>query len=223
LDNLVLYSRKALVQDGRFSLYNDRFLCNFVDKLAFSDCIGQKILLIGESNVGKTEITAEFVNFCQNSELIEKIFVLDMGPERFMKNNLRLGGKLQDFSQNLSNHSRTTHLSFDSIPARSNASSLEQVYEHCKINYVNILPDLVSLTSQLSLGCAVVINDISIFLHLGPVKLVHKIISRASTIFLNSYYGDVLSHDYNSNISSREYRLVRNLFRHVDYTIHLIR
>ena len=60
-----------------------------------------------------------------------------------------------------------------------------------------------------------IINDVSIFLHLGGLRYLLKVLGFAQTVLINGYQGNSLLQDLGTHISARESRLMRILSRHL--------
>ncbi|MBN2154737.1 MAG: hypothetical protein JW776_01655 [Candidatus Lokiarchaeota archaeon] len=225
-EDVVFYSKYSQFGRNNIVLYSDPYLCHQLRLLAFSECLGKSVLLFGESNVGKTEITSEFLSFVLSSSKLEKIYVVDIGPERFRMGGLEIGGKISDFDDTYHTNPKVTTFSYPITPPRSNSSSYLEIYKKSLQNYKIIIKDMEKIVeylfSQQSISCALIINDLSIFLHMGSLRLIRSLLKTSHTIFVNSYYGTVLSDDFGSNLTFRERVLVNRMIRHFDYPIRLI-
>jgi hypothetical protein len=65
------------------------------------------------------------------------------------------------------------------------------------------------------------LNDISIFLQSGDFDTVWGAMRQASTVVANGYYGDTLSHDFETGVSALERGLMKRLITLVDIRIKL--
>jgi hypothetical protein len=61
-----------------------------------------------------------------------------------------------------------------------------------------------------------IINDISIYLHIGSIVLLLTAINNSPTFFGNSYYGSSIKRDFANLFSRREKRRVENLIKGVE-------
>jgi hypothetical protein len=219
------FSKYSLNRKNSLILYSDYYCCNFLSKLSYNDLIGKKVLVYGESNTGKTELTSQFLRYIQNNPDVQSIFIHDMGPERFTVKNISIGGKLSDFNADLISNSKVHTYSYSVIPPRNASKNQSELYQNCLKNYLQIYPDLTNTMNKL-LVCkektALIINDFSIYLHLGSPIPFSRLLKLPHTVFVNAYFGQKLAWDYNSNISWRERIIVKSLSRHFDYPILLI-
>jgi len=208
-------------------LFSDSSFCYHLQPLSFLQCIGKKILIVGDSNVGKTQLTSQFLTYLRNVDKMDKIYVFEMGPERFQLDKTVVGGKLSDYDRTYRDDPRVNEYSYSITPPRSASKNKLEVYENCLKNYRLIYEDFKSvvenLLNTLDANSAIIINDFSIFLHLSSPISFLKILKTSHTVFVNAYYGQKLTEDFGSNISWRERFLVQLLTRHFDYSIHLMK
>jgi hypothetical protein len=219
------YSKFSLNRKNSLILYSDFYCCNFLSELSYADFIGKKVFLYGESNTGKTELTSRFLTYIQHTADVQSIFVFDMGPERFKVKNTFIGGKLSDYNMEFKHNPKIHTYSYSVIPPRSVSKTQQEVYQNCLKNYRQIYADLAKIIKKILLSkerIALIINDFSIFLHLGSPIPFLKMLKTPHTVFVNAYFGQKLTQDYNSNISWRERIIVKNLSQHFDYPILLI-
>lgn len=150
-----------------------------------------------------------------------------MGPERFHIKDTSFGGKLSDYDNSYQMDSKVTNFSFKIIPPRSSSTTQMEVYQNCVKNYQIINKDFRTVIQQLNHSqihdTVLIINDFSIFLHLGSHIPLLKILKSHLTVFVNAYYGQKLADDFGSQISWREKVLVQLLSRHFDYSIYLVK
>lgn len=220
-------------------LFSDPLLKNEDLFFSFDDMIGKSIIITGESESGKTQITAEFVRYCTESPLKNdpkfKLLIFDMAPKRFKINNRLIGGKIDEFFPLISQISNVIYYNFDNIiPARSNAKTKFDIIDSCAKNFKEIDPYLKNvfekllnmLKSGINEPICIVINDLSIFFHLGSPYLLIKLLKMQKenpslTIFLNSYQGSILINDLGSNISNREKIITNIIKKHCEFQIFL--
>ncbi len=222
----LLYSKFSFFKNNSIILYADPRFCNFLQPVSFSQCVDKKILILGDSNVGKTEISSLFLTYLRSLPKINKIYVFELGPERFQFKDSSFGGRLSDYNPSYKEDPLVNQYSYSIIPPRSKSKNKAEVYKICLKNYQLIHDDFRTVVEILSnssdKGSALIINDFSIYLHLGSHISFLKLLKSSHTVFVNAYYGQKLAEDYGSNISWRERVLVKLLIRHFDYTIHLI-
>lgn len=203
--------------------------------LDFQNFLNKITLFTGESEMGKTKITAEFLIYLYDKVKNSKIFVLDMGPQRFNFRNKNIGGKITDFLPVLFKFNKENYYNCESIiPPRANGESKGDVLLSCEKNFTSIQPKLTEILKKLNktlregnrTQLVFIINDLSIFLHKGSDNTIKNIIKMQKssdnlTIFMNSYEGDLLINDYGSGISKRERKIVNSLKKLVDFSIKL--
>ena len=174
-----------------------------INNLDFNKALGNYTLLYGETNTKKTLFTANFVRFLLESKRIEKelVTILDFAPKFKFFNNLKIGGRIMDFYTE-SKNCNYIPLDREIIPPRLNAKSKRELYENLCNNY--------KISSESILKYAqnptpfLIINDISIFLHLGSKNMLFETIKRSTTFFGNSYYGKSIKSKINSLVSILE-------------------
>lgn len=187
----------------------------FLKGLNFSDVIGQYSLLYGETNTKKTKYTSKFVQFLLESKKIspKEITILDFAPNLTRVRNLKIGGKIRDCYEN---SAKCRNISFkgEIIPPRLNSSNKIELYRYAYKNFKKTSKMLNSFNEEPT--SILIINDISIYLHMGSLKLLLKAINNSSTFFGNSYYGSSIRKDFANLFSRREKRQVENLIKEVE-------
>ncbi len=175
----------------------------FRENIDFNAFLGHHTLLYGETNTKKTYYTAKFVKFLIESEKFDpkEISILDFAPKLMKINKLKIGGKIQDFYQD---SSKCNNLFFegDIIPPRLNASNKKELYRNACINYKKTLKLLKKFNENTTE--ILIINDISIYLHLGGKKYLLETIKTVNTFFGNAYYGQSISKNFATLFSLRE-------------------
>ena len=218
-------------------------------ELKYEDYIGKTTLITGESGSGKTEFTTGFILHAVNkinSELIQSehnkndcnffLFIFDMAPKSFKKNNSWIGGKLTNFIEfDFSSRNFTIYDYEDIIPPRSRSTNKNNVKSHVEhnINIINsstnfIFDEIINrITAKEKCKIFLIINDLSIYLHGNkPNELIDLMKLQESTnqltIFLNAYEGTKLLEDFGSNLSILEKERVDALREYSDYAIKLL-
>ncbi len=189
----------------------------FQNNFNFNNCIEHNTLLYGETNTKKTYFTAKFVQFLIESKKFDpkEICLLDFAPPLNTINNVKIGGKIKDFYKY---SSKCNNISFkgEIIPPRLNAKNKKELYENACKNYKRTFKILKVFNDAPT--SVLIINDISIYLHIGNTKLLLKTIKKANTFFGNSYYGSSLKRNFATLFSSREKRLVEYLIKKVEFS-----
>jgi len=183
--------------------------------LDFKKHIGRSTLLYGETNTKKTLQTSKFIQFLLESNIIKptEISILDFAPNLTTIRNLKIGGKIRDFYENIT---KCRNLSFrgDIVPPRLNSRNKTELYQNACKNYKKT-SKILKLFNEKPTG-VLIINDISIYLHIGSIKLLLTAISNSNTFFGNSYYGSSIKRDFTNPFSRREKRKVEKLIKEVE-------
>ncbi len=191
------------------------FSMKFHDNLNLNDFIGYHTILYGETNTKKTYYTAKFIQFLLDSKNIspKEISILDFAPKLSIINNLKIGGKIEDFyPQSII----CNNISFEGeiIPPRLNANNKKELYQYALFNYEKTHKILNSFYDNPTLF--LIINDISIYLHNGNKKFLLESIQKASTFFGNTYYGSSIKRNFTTFFSLKEKRSVNFIIKRID-------
>jgi len=189
----------------------------FQDNLDFENCIDNYTFLYGETNTKKTFYTAKFIQFLIEIKKVnpKEISILDFAPPKELINNVKIGGKIIDFYEK-SNICNNIYFDGEIIPPRLNARNTRELYTIACNNFkkaFKILKIFIENSTKI-----LIINDISIYLHIGNKKLLLKSIRRSNTFFGNSYYGSSIKSDFTNIFSLREKRLVEYLTKKIKYS-----
>jgi hypothetical protein len=190
---------------------------SFLNKFNYKDYIGHHTLLYGETNTKKTYYTAKFVQFLVETKDFNsnEISILDFAPTLNTIKNLKIGGKIKDFYDN-SIICNNIFFKGDIIPPRLRARSKKELYETACKNYKKTYEILNFFNNNPTK--ILIINDISIYLHIGNKNLLLEAISKSNTFFGNSYYGSSIKSDFAKQFSLREKRLVEYLIKKIEFT-----
>ncbi|MBY9021208.1 MAG: hypothetical protein KGD67_09130 [Candidatus Lokiarchaeota archaeon] len=179
--------------------------------------VGKKTLIYGETNTGKTFFTAKFIKYLLEIKNFnpKDISILDFAPKLAYFNNLKIGGRIQDYYEN---SVKCNNINFEGeiIPPRLKANNKKEIYNNLCHNFNKIYEILEIYNS--SPTPALIINDISLYLHLGSNKYLINTISKPNTFFGNSYYGSSINSKFSKLISIKEKRKVEFLIKNVDNT-----
>ncbi len=186
-----------------------------MEELDFKIYIGHRTLLYGETNTGKTYYTAKFVQYLLEIKKItpEDISILDFAPKLAYFNNLKIGGRIQDYYED---SVKCNNINFEGeiIPPRLRAKNKNELYEYICHNFSKIYKIIDIYNNNPT--PVLIINDISLYLHLGSNKYLINTINRSDTFFGNSYYGSSISSKFSKHISIREKRKVEFLIKNVE-------
>jgi hypothetical protein len=184
--------------------------------MLYDDLIGHSTLLYGETNTKKTFFTSKFVQYLIETKNIlpKNITILDFAPPMSSIKHIKIGGKIKDFYEN-SNICNNICFEGDIIPPRLNARNKYELYNFACQNFKKtyfILKEFNNNPTKI-----LIINDISIYLHIGNKKLLIDSIKKSDTFFGNSYYGSSIRNNFTAHFNLREKRLVEYLVKKFDY------
>ena len=187
----------------------------FNSSLNFERIIGHHTLLYGETDTKKTYYTAKFIQFLIETEKLnpKEISILDFAPPQESINNVKVGGKIADYYKN-SLMCKNFYFTGEIIPPRLNAKNIIELYDIACKNYKKTFK-ILNLFNE-NPTSILIINDISIFLHIGNKKLLIDSIQKSNTFLGNSYYGSSIKTDFTNIFSLREKRLVEYLVQKIE-------
>ena len=109
---------------------------SFSDKIDYSSLKGLHTLIYGEINTGKTFYTAKFVQYLLENKKFEpkKISILDFAPRITYFNNLKIGGRIQDYYEACLKCNIINFVG-EIIPPRLNAKNKSEVYSNICNNF----------------------------------------------------------------------------------------
>ena len=186
-----------------------------MEELDFKNYFGHRTLLYGETNTGKTYYTAKFVQYLLEIKNVnpKEVSILDFAPKLAYFNNLKIGGRIQDYYED-SVKCNCINFKGDIIPPRLRAKNKKEIYDHLCHNF-NKIYEIMEIYN-ISRTPVLIINDISLYLHLGSNKYLINTINKSDTFFGNSYYGSSISSKFSKLISIREKRKVESLIKNVE-------
>lgn len=187
----------------------------FDDKIEFSALIGHHTFLYGETNTKKTYYTAKFVQYLIETRNFDPkdISILDFAPPQSIINGIKIGGKINQYYQNADN-CNNFYFEGDIIPPRLNAKNIKELYTNACKNFEKTFKILNSFNTKPT--SILIINDISIYFHIGNKKLLLDSINKSNTFFGNSYFGSSIKTDFTTLFSLREKRLVEYLIKKIE-------
>ena len=189
----------------------------FSENLDFNTFLGHHTLLYGETDTRKTYYTAKFVQFLLTVKNIapNEISILDFGPKLFKYYGIKIGGRIEDFfPQSL----KCNNIGFrgEIIPPRLRASNKEQLYNNACKNYERTSEIVEKFNDNPT--SILIINDISIYLHLGSKYHLLDTIKNSDTFFGNTYYGMSIKQDFAKLFSLKEKRRIEFLLKNVEFS-----
>ena len=186
-----------------------------MEELDYKNYVGHRTLLYGETNTGKTYYTAKFVQYLLEIKNVnpKEVSILDFAPKLAYFNNLKIGGRIQDYYED---SVKCNNINFEGeiIPPRLRAKNKKEIYDHLCHNF-NKIYEIMEIYN-ISPTPVLIINDISLYLHLGSIKYLIDTINKSDTFFGNSYYGSSISSKFSKLISIREKRKVESLIKNVE-------
>ena len=176
---------------------------------SFSEYVNHHTLLYGETDTKKTYYTAVFVRFLVESNFNPlDITILDFAPKIITINDIKVGGRIIDFYEE-SNACRNLRFEGEIVPPRLSSTNLKELSENARSN-LNKTKQILEEYAQ-NPTPVLIINDISIYLHLGKLKYLLKTLKKARTFFGNTYYGSSINRDFTYDFSLKEKKVVEAL------------
>ncbi len=183
-------------------------------KKGCSEYLNHHTLLYGETNTKKTYYTAKFVQFLVESKLNPSdITILDFAPKMVTINESKIGGRIEDFYAK-SKKCNNIYFEGEIIPPRLRSQNSEELIDNAQKNYKKTLQILEEY--HLKPTPILVINDISIYLHVGDLTYFLKVIQKARTFFGNTYYGTSINKEFTNEFSYKEKNIVESLVEKIE-------
>lgn len=186
-------------------------------KYSFQKLQAKKTLIMGDVQTGKTQLTLTLIEETLAAGLSHEITVLDMAPSTTQINGIRVGGRLNEYSNKLKNLRYLTPLKVET--PRLSAKSADELLHLVNLNEQNIRPLLRKYIDDPT--SILFVNDVSIYLQSGQDELVLSAMDLAETFIANGYYGWKLDGDYETEVSKIEKNLMDKLAKKVDIIIKL--
>jgi GTPase SAR1 family protein len=180
-------------------------------QLKGKEILGKKVLILGETGSGKTRLAARLLKEIVTETNSEKITVVDFAPQKTGK----IGGKITDY---LSLPSGAKYLSPKNVHTpRLAGKSPEQILRYAELNRKDMEPLLRAFIRNATE--VLVLNDVTLYLHLGELENVLKCAKLAKTFLATAYYGLKLTNDLGAGISARERKLTDELATFMDLVV----
>ncbi|MEM1549856.1 MAG: hypothetical protein QXO74_02615 [Candidatus Methanomethylicia archaeon] len=182
-----------------------------------SDLLGKRILLVGDVGSGKTILTLNIVNKFIELGFGSEITILDFAPISIYHSGRRVGGKLIEYSfhQNLVKR----YVDVDTYPPRILGKCRDEVLMYAKINRCrceSALKDFIDNPSNI-----LIINDVSIYYHIGDLGLIVDALKLCKTFIGNAYFNGFIEDKFSTGISINEREMTKFLMNLMDLTINL--
>lgn len=181
---------------------------------SFSELIGMKTLIVGDVGAGKTTFTRRLLLEAVN-QVNGLITVLDFAPPAQKVKGVEVGGYLLE-----DGHPKIKCLY--SRLVKTPRLSAEDRYEVIRLASYNreITESLIAKFLD-SPTDTLFINDASIHLQQGNLRMLLNAIDIASTVVANGYMGSKLRPNHGSGVSEREYFKLRQLAARMDRVVEL--
>jgi hypothetical protein len=185
-------------------------------KLRVGDLHGKRTLILGEAGIGKTRFTTRLFRAFIRKYRGESAVLIDMAPPAIRTRGRRLGGHLD--LRRLPGNVYLLRPSAVAAP-RIQGRTAAEVRALAEANRLAIEP-LLERWLQYSVP-VLMLNDLTIYLHAGPMERLVEVIRHAKTFIGNAYYGEFLRDDQGSGLSVRERDVIEALLPSMDYVIRL--
>jgi len=183
--------------------------------LSFRQCLGRKVLILGDVRTGKTKMTVKLLSEAVRAGYGKDITVIDLAPATTKVRGKKVGGRLSEL-MSLPKELRYSAPAKVETP-RLSASSADQLLALARTNHEAITPLLEEfLTAPSSI---LFVNDVSLYFHSGTADLMFKAAERAETFVANGYYGRYFAFDYETGISKKEHELMDLLAAKMDKVV----
>ena len=177
------------------------------------EILGKKILILGEAGSGKTKLAAQLLRELMMLVNTEEITVIDFAPQRVGE----IGGKLTDY---MNTTGEIKYFSPKNVyTPRLAGTSPKQVLRYAELNIKSMEPLFNRFIRNVTQ--VLVLNDITLYLHLGKLETVLKCVRLAKTFLATAYYGSKLAEDLGTGISTRERKLTDKLAAFMDVTVNI--
>ena len=170
-----------------------------------NDLRGQRTLIVGEVNTGKTRTTLDILARWIAANPTPSMTVLDLAPEPVRG----IGGRLA-----LPPGFNGRYLFADIVPPRLTGRTSDEITRLAAANALATAPLFNQILARPH--PILIVNDASLYLQAGDYRRFADIIHSAATALVNTYYGESLG---DHPISRRERRLTERLMQDCDRVI----
>lgn len=181
------------------------------------DFMGKKVLIVGDVGSGKTISTLNIVNKFIEFDFGSEITILDFAPTFIYYSGKRVGGKFIEYSFNQNLVKR--YISVNTYPPRILGKCRDEVLMYAKINRRNCeyaIKEFIDNPSNI-----LIINDISIYYHIGDLGLIVDALKLCKTFIGNAYFNGFIEDKFSTGISVNEREMTKLLMNLMDLTINL--
>jgi hypothetical protein len=184
---------------------------------SFKQCLGRKVLILGDVGTGKTKMTADLLSEAIETGYAPEITIIDMAPATMTVQGRRIGGRL---SEAVTMPKMLRYLSPAKVETpRLSAAGADHLFALAKANHDAIVPPLRQFLAEPS--PILFVNDVSIYFQSGSPDILFEAVEKAETFVANGYYGQYLAADYGTGVSRRERELMDLLAAKMDEVINL--
>lgn len=176
------------------------------------DLKGKKVLIVGEAGSGKTSLTLRLLKELEGVYRLDDFTVLDFAPRRIVSAFVT-GGRLKDLAELRYRYLSSDEIRGPRLEGKAAADVIRIAKENSQITTKMILDYLSNPTKLLA------INDLTIHLHYGDLKLLEDAILNAETFIGSAYQGRFLKDDKGTGISLRESGSLQELKRLMNHVI----
>ena len=180
-----------------------------MNNYSFDQLIGKKVLIVGDLDSGKVKLLASLLDEAIMQGFERKITLIDMAPMEieFEIGEQKIGGLVEEYSNNLE---RIRNLTPRRVYApRIEAKEKKDVVKLSARNARNIGDQIREF--KVWPTKILFINDITFYLHQGPLAIVQKAIGKSHTFIGTGYRGNFPVDDFDTGISRTEKKLIDKL------------
>jgi hypothetical protein len=180
---------------------------------SFNELIGKKTIILGEVSTGKTVITRKLLEEAVSHN--GKITILDFAPPERVEKGIKFGGHLYKENRCKVRNIKSDMVKTPRLSAKNSEELIKMAEFNEKITSCMLKKFMESPTDTLF------INDVSIYLHKGSLRLLLDVIRRIKTVIINGYLGEYLDNDHGTGLSCHENIMMRRLAARMDRVIKL--
>lgn len=181
------------------------------------DILGKRVLIVGDVGSGKTKSTLDIIYKFIELNFGGEISILDFAPTSIYYSGRRIGGKFIEYSFNPSSVKR--YIAVDTYPPRILGKCREEVLTYAKINRFRCERTLKEFIHDPS--SILIINDVSIYYHVGDLGLIVDAIKLCKTFVGNAYFNGFIEDRFSTGISINEHEMTKILMSFMDLVINL--
>ncbi len=175
--------------------------------------LGWRTLILGETGSGKSVLLFRILSSLAKSCDTKEITLIDMAPSR----SWGVGGKLSEIGR--IPEGVRYHTSWDVTPPRLVGRTAEEVLSLALKNRALLEPLVLNYLAEPT--PVLMINDASIYAHVGDPGPLLKALGLAKTWIVTAYSGERLAEDKGASVTLAEKRFVNSLIEAADRIIRL--